>query len=117
MGEGPPGAARLINARRETVTRTPAFRTAYARRRCLLPADGYDEWQVDGTRKQPWFLSSPDGGSLARPGGRGPRSSAARPGRFRCARRLAVGPAVGNVRNDGPELVQPVAPEQPPMLF
>lgn len=58
------GAARLIDARQETVTSKPAFRSAYARRRCLLPADGYYEWQVDGTRKQPWFLSARDGGPL-----------------------------------------------------
>lgn len=60
-----PGRGRpLINARRETVGSTPAFRTAFARRRCLVPADGYYEWQPQGTRKQPWFLSSHDGAPL-----------------------------------------------------
>lgn len=62
------GAARLINARRETVDSKPAFRAAYRRRRCLLPADGYYEWQQDGTRTQPWFLSCRDGGPLAMAG-------------------------------------------------
>ena len=66
------GAARLINARRETVARTPAFRAAYARRRCLVPADGYYEWQRTederGPRKQPWFLSARDGSPLAMAG-------------------------------------------------
>jgi putative SOS response-associated peptidase YedK len=61
-------AARFINARRETVAVKPAFRAAYARRRCLLPADGYYEWQVDGPRKQPWFLSRRDGAPLAMAG-------------------------------------------------
>ena len=62
------GAARLINARRETLAGKPAFRSAYRRRRCLVPADGYYEWQpVDG-RKQPWFLSSRDGAPLAMAG-------------------------------------------------
>ena len=58
------GAARLINARSETLTSKPAFRSAYARRRCLVPADGYYEWQRDGTTKQPWFLTSRDGAPL-----------------------------------------------------
>ncbi len=54
----------LINARAETVTDKPSFRKAVSRRRCLLPTNGYYEWQVgeDG-RKQPYFLSlaTPDG--------------------------------------------------------
>ena len=62
------GAARLINARCETVARKPAFRAAYARRRCLLPADGYYEWQRDGARKQAWYLSPRDGAPLAMAG-------------------------------------------------
>ena len=37
--------SRLINARAETVSEKPAFKRAFARRRCLLPADGYYEWQ------------------------------------------------------------------------
>lgn len=64
----PKGAARMINARRETVASKPSFRAAYARRRCLVPADGYYEWQRDGARKQPWFLSSRDGAPLAMAG-------------------------------------------------
>ena len=62
------GAARLINARRETVAAKPAFRAAYARRRCLVPADGYYEWQREGTRTQPWFLTPRDGQPLAMAG-------------------------------------------------
>jgi putative SOS response-associated peptidase YedK len=47
---------RLINARSETVTEKPAFKAAAARRRCLVPADGYYEWEkVDG-KKVPHFL-------------------------------------------------------------
>jgi hypothetical protein len=66
--EGHQGAARLINARRETVTTTPAFRSAFARRRCLVPADGYYEWTTEGGQKQPWFLTSRDGSPLAMAG-------------------------------------------------
>ncbi len=62
------GAARLINARSETLPSKPAFRLAYARRRCLVPADGYYEWQREGTTKQPWFLTSRDGSPLAMAG-------------------------------------------------
>lgn len=154
------GAARLINARQETVTTKPAFRAAYQRRRCLLPADGYYEWQSEGTRKQPWFLSAPEGGPLAMAGlyevwSAGeqrlwtctvlttsaadelghihdrtpllvPRSDWKRwldptvedPGEHLLVPAVGgaldawpVGSAVGNVRNDGPELVVPVEPD------
>ena len=47
---------RLINARAETVTQKPSFRTAAAKRRCVLPADGYYEWQATPEGKQPYFL-------------------------------------------------------------
>ena len=45
--------ARMINARGETVAEKPSFRAAIKRRRCLLPADGYYEWQKLGSKKQP----------------------------------------------------------------
>lgn len=50
--------ARLINARAESITDKPAFKAAAARRRCLVPADGYFEWEPrPGTRtKQAWYL-------------------------------------------------------------
>jgi putative SOS response-associated peptidase YedK len=58
--------SRLINARAETVAEKPAFRRAFARRRCLLPADGYYEWQSQpAAAKQPVYISRADGGSLA----------------------------------------------------
>jgi putative SOS response-associated peptidase YedK len=66
--------SRMINARAETVASKPAFRHAFKRRRCLLPADGYYEWQrPDGTdddrpgkgAKQPYFICRGDGGPLA----------------------------------------------------
>lgn len=76
------GAARLINARSETVHTKPAFRGAFARRRCLLPADGYYEWytpqDADGAEpvtrpsgrpvKQPVLIRPSDGTSLAMAG-------------------------------------------------
>jgi putative SOS response-associated peptidase YedK len=61
--------SRLINARAETLSEKPAYRRAFARRRCLLPADGYYEWQVqpgEGKKvKQPFFIHRADGGPLA----------------------------------------------------
>lgn len=53
------GAARLINARAESVAEKPSFKAAFAKRRCLVPMDGWYEWQ--GAGKQPWFLSRADG--------------------------------------------------------
>ncbi len=58
---------RLINARVETITEKPAFKTAAARRRCLLPADGYYEWEKRPgvAAKTPYFMRAEDGGGLA----------------------------------------------------
>jgi putative SOS response-associated peptidase YedK len=64
----PKVGSRFINARQETVATTPAFRSAYAKRRCLVPADGYYEWQQQGAAKQPWFLSLASGEPLAMAG-------------------------------------------------
>jgi putative SOS response-associated peptidase YedK len=51
---------KLINARSETVTEKPSFREAFARRRCLIPADGFYEWQRSGGRKLPFFFRMRD---------------------------------------------------------
>ena len=159
------GAARMINARVESVETKPAFRAAYQRRRCLLPADGYYEWQADGTRKQPWFLSARDGSPLAMaglyevwtppgadretsprlwtctvittsaadehgeihdrtpllvlpqnwsrwldPAVEDPGADLLVPGTSGVLDAWPVSSAVGNVRNDGPQLVEPVDP-------
>lgn len=48
--------AKLINARSETITEKPSFREAFKRRRCIIPADGFYEWQRTGGRKQPFFF-------------------------------------------------------------
>ncbi|UYO54906.1 SOS response-associated peptidase [Rhodopseudomonas palustris] len=54
----------LINARAETVQDKPAFRNAFRRRRCLVPADGYYEWKAGGSRKQPYFIHPAGGGPI-----------------------------------------------------
>ena len=57
--------SRLINARAETAREKPAFRDAFATRRCLIPADGYYEWQRRGERRHPWFIGAKTGGVFA----------------------------------------------------
>jgi putative SOS response-associated peptidase YedK len=77
------GGSRMINARAETVASKPAFRAAFARRRCLIPADGYYEWMPaeggsaeggsaeggsakGGSKiKQPYYIHRTDSGVLA----------------------------------------------------
>ena len=62
--KGPREFALLINARSETVLEKPAFRNAMKRRRCLIPADGYYEWQASDTRKRPHFIHRRDAGPI-----------------------------------------------------
>ncbi|MGW0216852.1 SOS response-associated peptidase [Micromonospora chokoriensis] len=60
------GAARMINARAETVATSRAYAGSFSRRRCLVPADGWYEWvrQPDGGR-QPYYMTPTDGSVLA----------------------------------------------------
>jgi putative SOS response-associated peptidase YedK len=73
------GGARMINARAETVATSSAYGPSFARRRCLVPADGWYEWLsrpeginrglaqrgAAGKRKQAYFMTPPDGSPLA----------------------------------------------------
>lgn len=52
--------ARLINARAETIAEKPAFRNAYQRHHCLVPADSFYEWKAIGKRKQPYCIGMAD---------------------------------------------------------
>jgi putative SOS response-associated peptidase YedK len=71
--------SRMINARMETLAEKPAFKRAFARRRCLLPADGFYEWEPlpqpedesgrkGRPRKQPYFIHPEDGSVMAMAG-------------------------------------------------
>jgi putative SOS response-associated peptidase YedK len=75
----PSVGSRMINARAETVGQKPAYRRAFAKRRCLVPADGYYEWYLPTAPdaptgkagkplKQPFFIHPADGSSLAMAG-------------------------------------------------
>lgn len=55
----------VINARGESLLEKPAFRNAMKYRRCLIPADGFYEWQAGAARKQPYYVRAKSGGPLA----------------------------------------------------
>ena len=57
--------AKLINARAETVDEKPAFRSAFKKRRCLVLADGFYEWQQQNGKKQPYYFRVEDGKPFA----------------------------------------------------
>ncbi len=52
---------RMINARSETAADKPSFRTPFRQRRCLIPADGFYEWQKTDSGKQPYAIGFSDG--------------------------------------------------------
>jgi len=150
----------LINARAETVATLPTFRDAFARRRCIVPIDGFYEWQVRPEGKQPHAIVRADGRIMALAGiwegWRGPDGQAIRsyavvtttaadslghlhermpvileeadwaawlgeePGEPSALLRPSATPLriwpvssrVNNVRNNGPDLIEPLAPAQ-----
>lgn len=58
-------ASRMFNARSETLARSPAFADALKRKRCIVPVDGFYEWQRLGARRQPFTIGRADGRPLA----------------------------------------------------
>ena len=150
--------ARMINARAETVASSPAFAPSFARRRCLVPADGWYEWIRAGGKRRAHYLTPADGSPLAFAGlwsmsgtdvltcsivttaARGRLTEVhdrmplvPSPGRWSswlagggdpgavlhpptpaeldAIEIRAVRPDVGNVRNNGPELITPPVPD------
>jgi putative SOS response-associated peptidase YedK len=59
------GAARMMNARGESVAEKPAFRDAFHKRRCLVPMDGFFEWRTEGKGKQPFACALRSGEPMA----------------------------------------------------
>ncbi|MFB9235323.1 SOS response-associated peptidase [Plantactinospora siamensis] len=108
----PGGAARMINARAETVATSRAFARSFAGRRCLIPADGWYEWVRRDGGKQPYFMTPHDGSVLAFAGlwsvWSGPPGSASAP-LLTCS--IITRPAIGELAgvHDRMPLVLPAA--------
>lgn len=105
----PKRARRPINARAETVARTPLFRDAFAARRCLVPASAFYEWkQVPGAPKQPHAIARADGAPMAFGGlwerWRGPDGQVVRS--FAIVT-TAANPDVADLHNRMPLIVEP----------
>ena len=112
---------RMINARMESVADKPAYRRAFAARRCLLPADGYYEWYpcadltpMGKPRKQPFFIRPRDGGVLGMAGvyeiWRDPRRAEDDPSRFRWTVSIITTEAedsLGQIHDRMPMMVEP----------
>ena len=112
---------KMINARMETVHEKPAYRKAFASRRCLLPADGFYEWYATEQKtkagkqvKQPFFIHPADGGVMAMAGlyeiWRDPTRADDDPDRFRWTCTVlttTAEDAVGRIHDRMPLLVEP----------
>ena len=60
------GGAKMINARAEGIADKPAFKRAFERKRCIVPADGFYEWKRESSkRKQPWYVTLTSGEPMA----------------------------------------------------
>jgi putative SOS response-associated peptidase YedK len=103
--------ARMINARSETLAEKPSFRNAYKRRRCLVLADGYYEWQRSGATKQPYFISFAAGEPFGMAGlwerWRDPASG--EPLESCCIVTTSPAPAVAHVHDRMPVIIPPGA--------
>ena len=66
--ESPSVGARMINARSESVSNRRAYRESFLARRCLVPADGFYEWEARASGKQPYWIHRPGSGLFAMAG-------------------------------------------------
>lgn len=102
------GTRPLINARGETVAEKPTFRSAFKRRRCLVPADGFYEWRPEQGARQPYLLQPAAGGLFAF-GGVWETAHDPDGGEIDTAAILTVeaGPDVSTLHNREPVVIQP----------
>lgn len=63
--EDPASGFKMINARAENVASSPAYRGAFRKRRCLVPADGFYAWRTTGDGKTPYLIEMKDGAPFA----------------------------------------------------
>jgi putative SOS response-associated peptidase YedK len=63
--KGPDSRYSMINARADTIATKPAYRDAFKRRRCLIPAEGFYEWKAEGKGKAPYLVRRKDGAPFA----------------------------------------------------
>ncbi len=66
--DDPAIGTRMINARSETIDEKRSFKSAFLKRRCLIPADGYFEWMTTPAGKQPYLIEPRGGGVIAMAG-------------------------------------------------
>jgi putative SOS response-associated peptidase YedK len=103
--------ARMINARSETLTEKPSFRSAFQRRRCLVLADGWYEWQRSGAVKQPYYIAFEDGAPFGMAGlwERWRDPATGEPLESCCIVTTTPGPAVAHIHDRMPAIVPPDA--------
>jgi len=103
--------ARMINARSETLAEKPSFRSAFRRRRCLVLADGYYEWQRSAATKQPYFIAFEDGQPFGMAGlwERWRDPATGEPLESCCIVTTSPSPAVAHVHDRMPVIVPPEA--------
>jgi len=66
--KGPDARFTMINAKAETIDEKPAYKRPFKRQRCLIPCDGFYEWQPQGNSKQPYYISKAEPGLIAMAG-------------------------------------------------
>ncbi len=100
---------RMINARCETIAEKPAFRESFRLRRCLIPADGFYEWQArKGKGKQPFYIHQTEGDVLTMTGIWDRWVSPAGEEVLSCAIiTTAAGPTVGQIHTRMPVIIPP----------
>lgn len=103
--------ARMINARAETLAGKPSFRNAFRRRRCLVLANGYYEWQRSGPLKQPYFIAFESGAPFGMAGlwERWRDPAGGEPLESFCIVTTSPSPAVAHVHDRMPVIVPPAA--------